>query len=125
MRLSGSLLLSGFLTLAFIVNCAATSKSVDENNIQPQHSIKKSAQIIIKFRNNIFDPSKTAFVQELSRDARAALSYIRPMSGGAHVFAVEKISDAEQLIKVIQRLSQRPDVLYVQQDRMLRHQKAP
>lgn len=124
-RLSGSLLLSGFLALAFTANCAANQKDATEDNIQPQQSIKKPAQIIIKFRNNVSDPSKPAFVQELSRYAQVSLFYIRPMSGGAHVFGVENISDTAQLTKVIQLLFQRQDVLYVQNDRMLRHQKAP
>jgi hypothetical protein len=80
-------------------------------------------QLIIKFRNNIADPSTIAFVQELSRDAQATLFYIRPMSGGAHVFRVENISTASQLAEVIQRLAKKPEIIYVEQDSIMQHQQ--
>jgi len=82
-----------------------------------------TAQLIIKFRNNDFDPSQADFVNDLSRTANAALVYVRPMSGGAHVFRVENISNTAQLTEVIQRLSTRPDVLYAEQDAIMQHQK--
>jgi hypothetical protein len=62
-------------------------------------------------------------VQELSRDAQTQIIYLRPMSGGAHVFRVMDISDNAQLTTVIQRLSKRPEILYVEQDRIMQHQK--
>ncbi len=95
------------------------------DNIQPQplKQLLKSAQIIIKFRNHSLNPSRNDFVQGLSRDAKATLVYIRSMSGGAHVFRVENISDAVQLTEVIKRLSNRQDVLYVEQDTIMYHQQ--
>ena len=124
MRISGRLLL-GLIGLIFIISCGATSNRNAADNIQPQLSVQKlrTAHIIIKFRDDAIDPSRTDFVQGLAHDANAALVYVRPMSGGAHVFRVVNVSDTTQLTEVIQRLSKRPDVLYVEQDRIMRHQQ--
>lgn len=83
----------------------------------------RTAQIIIKFRDNTLDPSRPDFIEKLSHDARAKLVYVRPMSGGAHVFRVGDSAESEQLNEVIQRLSKRPDILYVEHDAIMRHQK--
>jgi hypothetical protein len=80
-------------------------------------------QLIIKFRDPNFDPAQDDYLQELSRDTQTQLIYLRPMSGGAHVFRVMDTSDNAQLITVIQRLCKRPEILYVEQDKMMRHQK--
>lgn len=125
MRMFGRLLFPWLLGLIFIVSCVATSNSIAGGNIQPQPQAvnQKMAQLIIKFRKADFDPSRIAYVQELSRDAQTQIIYLRPMSGGAHVFRVMDISDNAQLTMVIRRLSKRPEILYVEQDRIMQHQK--
>ena len=125
MRVFGRSLLPWFLVLIFIVSCGATSNSTAGGNIQPQPQAvnKKMAQLIIKFRQADFDPSRIAYVQELSRDAQTQIIYLRPMSGGAHVFRIMDISDNVQLTSIIQRLSKRPEILYVEQDRIMQHQQ--
>jgi hypothetical protein len=90
---------------------------------QPQAAKQKMTQLIIKFRNADFDPSRIAYVQELSRDAQTQIIYLRPMSGGAHVFRVVNVSATTQLATIIQQLSKRPEILYVEQDRIMQHQK--
>ena len=79
-------------------------------------------QIIIKFSDSVTDPSEQNFLKSLSRDVHAELSYLRPMSGGAHVFTVANVPDEEALKEIIKRLSQRPEIIYIQQDRIIRHQ---
>lgn len=123
MRMFGRLLLPWLLGLIFIVSCSATSNSTAGGNIQPQPAKQKMTQLIIKFRNADFDPSRIAFVQELSRDAQTQMVYLRPMSGGAHVFRVMDIFDNAQLTTVIQRLSKRTEILYVEQDSIMQHQQ--
>jgi hypothetical protein len=115
------LLLPGLVSLFFIVSCTANAGN---NNILAQPAVHKqpTAQIIIKFRNESFDPSQAAFIQELSRNAKATLVYLRPMSGGAHVFRAENIVLPDELTEIILRLSKRPDVLYVEQDSIMQHQ---
>ena len=125
MRVFGRLLLPWFLGLIFIVSCVATSNSTAGGNIQPQPQAarQKMAQLIIKFRNADFDPSRMTYVQELSRDAQTQMIYLRPMSGGAHVFRLMDIFDNAQLTTIIRHLSKRPEILYVEQDRIMQHQK--
>jgi hypothetical protein len=83
------------------------------------------AQIIIKFTKEISDPSGRDFVEQLSQDAGIALNYVRPMSNGAHVFKLGKPFDEKQLSNALQRLSDRKDVLYAEQNRIMRHQSKP
>ena len=125
MRMFGRLLFPWLLGLIFITSCSTTSTSIagDNNKPQPPVARQKMAQLIIKFRKADFEPSRIAYVQELSRDAQTQMIYLRPMSGGAHVFRVMDISDNAQLTTVIQRLSKRPEILYVEQDRIMQHQK--
>jgi hypothetical protein len=106
------------VSLGLTPNCAA-------NDTQRQISMGEpgAAQIIIKFRNDTPDPSKTDFIEQLSQDAHAKLVYVRPMSGGTHVFRVENVTDVVQLTEVIERLSRNPNVLYVEQDAIMHHQK--
>jgi len=111
-----------------VVNQTATSSgtisdSAAGGNIQPQSTKLKMAQLIIKFRSVNFDPTQGDYLQKLSYDIKATLAYLRPMSGGAHVFRVMDISDNTQLTMVIRRLSERSEILYVEQDRIMQHQK--
>jgi len=124
-QMFGRVLMMVSLCLVFAASCTIIPNRAEGNNIQPSPAMQKMrmAQLIIKFRNNVPEPSKIAFVQELSRDAQATLFYVRPMSGGAHVFRVDNISSAAQLAEVIQRLAKRPDVLYVEQDKIMQHQQ--
>jgi hypothetical protein len=117
------LLVISLFGLIFTVTCGLTLNCATANDIQQQPSMEKlrTAQIIIKFRNDALDPSRPDFIEGLSRDASAKLVYVRPMSGGSHVFRVKDITESEQLSKVIQRLSKRPDILYVEQDAMMQH----
>ena len=124
MRTFGRLLFPWLLGLIFIASCSTTSTSIagDNNKPQPPVARQKMAQLIIKFRKADFDPSQGDYLQKLSRDIKATLVYLRPMSGGAHVFRVVDISDNAQLTTVIQHLSARPEILYVEQDRIMQHQ---
>ena len=114
-----------FLCLIFAVSFTATSNCIGEGNIQPQPQAvqQKMTQLIIKFRNADFDPAQGDYLQNLSRDIKAILVYLRPLSGGAHVFSLENVSAATQLATIIQQLSKRPEILYVEQDRIMQHQK--
>lgn len=119
------LLLIGLFVVIFTVTCGLTLNRATANDIQQQRAMEKmrTAQIIIKFRNDALDPSRPDFTEGLSRDASAKLVYVRPMSGGAHVFRLEDITDSVQLTEVVQRLSRRPDILYVEQDAIMQHQQ--
>jgi hypothetical protein len=119
MNVSKLLLLPGIIGLIFVCDCAGHTIAQ-----QPSLDEMRSMQIIIKFRNEGFDPSAALFVQELSRDAQAQITYLRPMSSGAYVFRVEKISAAARLDEIVQRLAKRTDILYIEPDRIMHHQPA-
>ncbi len=125
MRILNRLSLPGLFGLIFLIGCTTAANQAAENNIgqQPLPSKLQMQQLIIKFRDPNFDPAQDDYLQELSRDTQTQLIYLRPMSGGAHVFRVMDTSDNAQLITVIQRLCKRPEILYVEQDKMMRHQK--
>jgi hypothetical protein len=78
--------------------------------------------VIVKFRDATIDPMRADFVEHLSHDAGVPLVYLRPISGGAHVFGVEGVSDPGQLAEVMRRLAERGDVAYVEENRPWRHQ---
>ena len=125
MRIHHFLLSLCLICVFAIVNCSAAANRSDHESEQRQPPVqKKIAQIIIKFRDPSLDPSRNSFVLGLARDVNATLVLIRPMSGGAYVFRVNNISDAAELADVIQRLSKRPDVLYVEQDAMMHFQQS-
>ena len=76
-------------------------------------------QLIVKFRDATLNPSQPAFLRELERDAGAPLVYVRPLSGQAHVLRVPA-AEAGRVQRIIDNLTQRPDIEYVEPDRMVR-----
>ena len=58
-----------------------------------------------------------SFLSELSKDAGTALTYLWPTS-----VECRGIYNPEELKKVVERLARRKDVIYVEEDRMIRHQ---
>jgi len=126
MRISVLIVMLSSMAVPCLTGCAPASTDITGTiTVQPrpaEQPLLKISQIIIKFRDLGLDPSRNDFVQELARTANAALVYVRPMSGGAHVFRVENISNPAQLTEVIQRLSRRSDVLYAEQDSIMQHQ---
>lgn len=79
------------------------------------------ARIIVKFRQPV-DAAQPDFVAGLARAAGIPLRYVRPMSGGAHVYALPGGTRPERLAQVVARLSAREDVEYAVEDRMMQHQ---
>lgn len=79
------------------------------------------AQIIIKFRDKNTNPLQEGLTEGLSRDADAVISYLRPMSGGAHVFRVDRIDIRSSIGTIIRQLSKRNDIEYVEQDAIMQH----
>ena len=74
-------------------------------------------QIIIQFRTPIDDPANPAFVQQLSVAAGATLQFVRTLATGAQLYSVDSTLDRAEFSAVVQRLSRRQDVLYVEEDR--------
>jgi len=77
--------------------------------------------LTIKFREPGPDASKHEIAESLSATAGAKLVYVRAISGGAYVFHVEDGSDNAALAGIIMKLSTRPDIMYVEEDKIMRH----
>jgi hypothetical protein len=103
-------------------SCMAKTQllSGENKNLHPSEERTMTIQLIIKFKDTKINPTRVDFLKQLSQDADATLQYLRPMSGGTHVFSVGNIRDS--VSAVIQRLSARPDILYVEPDNIIRHQ---
>jgi hypothetical protein len=123
MNVLRGLLFPSLLGMMFIAGCSITSTGIsgDNRQSQSQDSPQRTAQLIIKFRKADFDPSQNNFVHKLSLAVKTTIVYVRPMSGGAHVFRVMNIADDAQLKFVIRKLSEIPEILYVEQDRIMQH----
>ena len=102
---------------------AETQNLAAESTPESPTSVPMNARLIIKFKDSVRGPSTAAFVSKLSEDAGTALTYLRPMSVGGHVFEIRDVYSSDKLAEVIQRLTKRKDVVYVEQDRILQHQK--
>ncbi len=101
---------------------AETQNLAAEPTPESSTSMPMNARLIIKFKDSVREPSTAAFVSKLSEDAGTTLTYLRPMSVGGHVFECRGIYSPEELKKVVERLTRRKDVIYVEEDRMMRHQ---
>lgn len=86
-------------------------------------SMPMSPRLIIKFKDNVDEPSSAAFISQLSKDAGTALIYLRSLSVGGHVFECRDVYSSDELAAVIRRLTKRNDVVYVEEDRILQRQK--
>lgn len=110
--------------LAMPAGCASTDGRITaERRTDPAVRQEPSkSRIIIKFNNSNINPLRPGFVEGLSHDAGATISYLRPMSGDAHVFSIDVIGAGSSINAIIRRLSGRSDVTYVEQDSIMKHQ---
>lgn len=84
----------------------------------------RGAQLIIKFHpSSNVTPAQTDVLAGLSRDAGVRLAYVRRMSGDTHVLRAENVANPQELALIIERLSKRADVVYVEEDVRMYHQK--
>lgn len=114
-----------FLTFAICValfaGCAQGPTPPAAPALVPQ---ARGAQLIIKFRpSSNVTPAQADVLAGLSRDAGVRLAYVRSMSGDTHVLRAENVVGPQELALIIERLSKRADVAYVEEDVRMYHQK--
>ncbi len=73
-------------------------------------------RLIIRFSETVFDPTQPAVLTSISEVAGHPMSYLRPMSGQAHVFVVGGVLEPAQLQQIIERLQASPEVFSVEHD---------
>lgn len=77
-------------------------------------------RVIIAFTSDVRDPRDPALIGELSRVAGYELLYLRPMSGGAHVFSTSMSLPLRERKSAIERLAALPGVRYVEEDTLMK-----
>ena len=78
-------------------------------------------QLIIKWRDPDFDPSRPEYLKQLERDTGVVFQYVRPMSGGAHVLRAVGATEDSQRERLLDGLGKRPEVEYAEIDLRMRH----
>lgn len=78
-----------------------------------------ASQIIVKFKPQIIKADDRVFLDRLSRDIGAPLTYLRPLAGFAHVMKLGHDTD-DAFKKALERLNSHPDVEYAEPDRIMR-----
>jgi len=98
------------LCASFLGACSTPGSAVTAPASSPH-------KLIIQFRTPVDDPADPAFVQQLTVDAGAGLRFIRTLATGAQLYSVDSTLGRNEFSAVVQRLNQRHDVLYVEEDR--------
>lgn len=108
------------LWLAVMQGCAGADNDARVPASERTAAVVK-ARIIIRFSDAVANPADSGYLDKLGRATGTRLAYVRAVSGGAHIVEAQ-LSDQAQLHEVLRRLSQRPDIVYAQQDRIARPQ---
>lgn len=117
------------LALASLMGCAPSPSTSEPTPVKPTQAPSTHenavAQIIIKFKPSYNDGSKpltTSQLAQLSQVANTPLSYVRAMSGDAHIIATIQPIPLAQAEALSGRLSAQPFVEYAEPDRIMRIQ---
>jgi len=113
--------LPGWIVLAFLLSimgmqsgCAQQTTEVTQNPFV--------AQVIIRFAPDVTNPAEPGFLKRLKQGCNVDLIYVRPMAVSAHILKITASNEVE-LETAIKCLSQRPDIVYAERDRILRPQE--
>jgi serine protease len=119
-------LVLGVMVLVVALGGRVASGSVQADEPAPdrlfgQFEAQPTNQIMVKFRAGMDDQALSAAAGEatmaaLSQAAGEELTYVRPMSGGAHVLAVNKARQPAAMAQISARLDALPEVEYAEPD---------
>jgi len=76
-----------------------------------------SARLIVKFIPEIKHPEESAYIEKLGRRVATRITYMRPLSGDAHLLRAEGLAGANEVTPLLEQLNQLPDTIYAEQDR--------
>lgn len=108
------------LWLPAMQGCAGANDKTHARTPDSTAAVVK-VRIIIRFSDAIANPADVGYLDKLGRATGTRFVYVRAVSGGAHIVEAQ-LADQAQLAEVLRRLSQRPDIVYAQQDRIARPQ---
>lgn len=110
------------MTVIVLSGCASTGMPAAAESVPRADSpqIRQMAQVIVKFRDPALNPAQQDYLKGLARDMGVvAFVYVRPMSGGAHVLRVDAAVDGGHFQRIVDGLTKRPEVEYVEADRRM------
>lgn len=79
------------------------------------------ARIVVEFSESVAHPEEPEYINELSDYVGLPLSYLKAMPGGAHVLGVSRITNADQLERVLRQLSRRDEVVSATKEHPAEH----
>jgi serine protease len=108
---------------------AAAGRQIGKAVTDPGVYNQPTDQVIVKYKDTVGNlqalPDSASQVARLSQAAGVALTYLRPMSGGAHVMRMTGKKPVAEVQVIAKRLSQLPEVEYAEPDRILYHTMVP
>jgi len=110
------------MTTALLSACAAPEPFVENHHGQVEHAvIGQKQQLMIKFTAPLSESQVKQKLLAMSAAYQVSFRLLRPMSGGAYVITVQGADDTQQLSRLLAQIDKRPDIIYIEQDRMMRH----
>jgi len=110
------------MTTALLSACAAPEPLVENHHGQVEHAIfGQKQQLMIKFTAPLSESQVKQKLLAMSAAYQVSFRLLRPMSGGAYVITVQGAGDTQQLSRLLALIDKRPDIIYIEQDRMMRH----
>lgn len=129
-------ILKSTLLLSTLIGSQCAFAMMQNAEVPPvtKESVKaetQSSRLIIKFKptkEEMYGASieaATNAVERLSQISNVNMTYVRPMSGKAHIVKLSEIKSNDELSKIIIELKKNPDILYVEIDRLMKIMRAP
>ncbi len=107
---------------AALVACAAPDTFVGQATAPAEHTvIGQTTQLMIKFTAALSEAQVIHKLSDMSAQYDVDFTFIRPMSGDAFVIVLKGFSSGSQLSRLLNTIAKRPDVVYIEQDRMMQH----
>lgn len=107
----------------FLSGCTSSPHSSAADDRQhgstPTEALAGQVRLIIKFKPAVADPSAAEFLEQLSAETGVSLEYVRPVFGGAHVYITSQSVPPPEKQVVLNKLSERDDVEYVEEDALM------
>lgn len=126
------ILILGFVALLAFVLLPANAASLGggKPSIEEPFLEIPTDRLIIKYRDNVIQPGISGPASEnrmraLSTTAGLEVSYVRAMSGNAHILKLRERLSASQLERIAARITAMPDVEYAEPDYILNPALAP
>ena len=102
--------------------CTSTEPIAEQHKAVSENTVAgKDARLIIQFSPMLSQQQAIEKLTRMGLQYHSKFVFVRAMSGGAYVFIAKGVANETQLAKMLAVIAQRQDVVYIEQDKMLRH----